>query len=353
MSRGGTRRRSRRALIQSVGDAFARPAAAVPPSGYYLKVGRSAMACQFEVFLRPQDRAHVGAVQDALDEIDRLEAQMTVYRDDSEVSRLNRAAAGGPQPVESRLYDLLRLARGLGASTGGAFDLTAGPLIRCWGFSRREGRVPDDESLQRALGVTGWDRVAFDDERRSVRFLAEGVELNLGSIGKGYALDRAAERLREAGLESFLIHAGHSSIYAAGDSSSGPGWEVAIRDPHAGERSLGSVRLRDRGMSTSGVGEQFFVAEGRRYGHILDPRTGRPAEENVLVTVVAPSAAVAEALSTAFFVMSADEVRRYCEARPEVGTLLVAATPVDPDGRTASHVPRCLGISLEPAEIKA
>ena len=314
---------------------------------YYLRIARRAMACQFEVVLRPQDRSFVGAVHEALDEVDRLEAQMTVYREDSELSRLNRTAFLAPVAVEERLYDLLRLACALGKETEGAFDITSGPLIRCWGFFERKGRLPGGEELRAAQEVSGWDKVSFDDDARSVSFCRQGVELNLGSIGKGYALDRAAEQIRKAGLRDFLIHAGHSSVLAFGDSHKGPGWEISIRDPRVPQGDLGGFCLMNQGMSTSGVGEQFFTANGQRFGHILDPRTGRPDMRNLLCSVVAPTAARAEALSTAFFVMDAERVQGYCEAHPEVGTIVLAASATPEigtsDSRPASF---CWGISL-------
>jgi len=293
--------------------------------GYYLVLGRQAMACQFQIFLRPRDGSFVPAVHEALNEIDRLERQMTVYRDDSEICLLNRTAFACPVPVEERLYGLLRRAHEIGRQTQGAFDITAGPLIRCWGFLERKGRIPGEEELDSARAVTGWDKVLFDDENHSVRFLGSGVELNLGSIGKGYALDRAAELLRSAGLNDFMIHAGHSSIYASGNSNLGPGWEVSIRAPHEPGASLGTIRLVDEGMSTSGTGQQYFVVVGRKFGHLLDPRTGWPSTHNSLCSVTAPGAAQAEALSTAFFVMTPEAVRAYCDSHPEVGSILVAA----------------------------
>jgi FAD:protein FMN transferase len=337
------RARSLRPSLQNRSPAFDMAAS----GGYYLRIGRRAMACQFEVFLRPKDRSFVAAVHEALDEVDRLEAQMTVYREDSELSRLNRSAFLSPVGVEERLYLLLRFASTIGKETGGAFDITAGPLIRCWGFFERKGRRPGDEELRAAREVTGWDKVTFDDAACSVSFCRQGVELNLGSIGKGYALDRAAERLRKAGLRDFLIHAGHSSVLAFGDSNRGPGWEISVRDARVPQGELGSFCLVDQGMSTSGVGEQFFTANGRRFGHILDPRTGWPSGVNLLCSVVAPTAARAEALSTAFFVMDAEEVQSYCEAHPRVGTIVLPASPTEEGEKSNSRpAPFCWGVSL-------
>ncbi len=314
--------------------------------GYYLIVGRPAMACQFQVFLRPDDRGFVSAVHAALDEVDQLEQQMSVYREDSELSILNRAAFLEHVPVEKRLYDLLELAREIGRETRGAFDITAGPLIRCWGFYERKGRIPAPDELEAARQVTGWDKVVFDRSSHSVCFVRKGVELNLGSIGKGYALDRAAQRLRGAGLRNFMVHAGHSSIFASGDSSLGAGWEVSIRDPYNPGCNLGSIRLVNQGMSTSGSGQQFFVVGGRRYGHVLDPRTGEPCLRTSSCSVVAPTAARADALSTAFFVMSPEEVKSYCEEHSEVGSILVGALE-----NAVSGEPLTCGLLLKRPEV--
>jgi thiamine biosynthesis lipoprotein len=307
------------------------------------------MACSFEVFLRPEDRIFVTAVHAAFDLLESLEQQMSVYRPDSELSRLNRVAASTPVRVEPGLYGLLRFAGDLGAETGGAFDITAGALIRCWGFLQRQGRVPAADELERARAASGWQNVVFDDSESTVAFKRPGVELNLGAIGKGYALDEMARKLRDAGLRNFMVHAGHSSILACGNSSAGAGWEVRVKDPRGSEAGLGSVRLDERSLSTSGTGQQFFTEGGRRFGHILDPRTGWPSETNVLCSVLAESAARAEALSTALFVMSESEVRSYFEGHRQVGIILSGLLH---DGSVAE--PLTMGIDLEhPQEVRS
>ncbi len=319
-SESSRRRRTLRGVLSEAVRAARTPAP--PRSGYYIKLGRAAMACQFEVILRPQDRRFIPAVVEALDEVELLERQMSVYREDSEVSRINRTAASGPVEVEARLYRLLRLARHIGIETAGAFDITTGALIRAWGFMQRSGAVPEAGRFQAARAGSGWEHLELDDASRTVSFRRAGVELNLGAIGKGFALDCLAGRLRAAGLANFMAHAGHSSIVGRGDSASPPGWQVSIRAP-GGAGSLGSIRLVDRSISTSAAGTQFFVSEGRCLGHILDPRSGRPAERNALCSVLAPEAAVAEAFSTAFFVLAETEVRSYFTGHPELGIILV------------------------------
>jgi FAD:protein FMN transferase len=283
------------------------------------------MACTFELFLRASDRAHIQAAERALRAVDALEAQLSIFRDDSELSAINRTAHEGFVRVEPRLYALLCVARGVGRETGGAYDVTTGAVSRCWGFLRREAAVPSAEALAAARACAGWDLVTFDDAQQAVRFARPGMELNLGSIGKGFALERVADRLRDAGLADFLLHAGHSSVLAAGDPGSGRGWPVAVRDPRAGGRQLGVVHLFERALSVSGSGEQHVEHEGQRLGHVLDPRSGWPVEGRPLTVVTASRASVAEAFSTAFLVMEDADVRACLDLRTDLGWLGVAA----------------------------
>jgi thiamine biosynthesis lipoprotein len=160
-----------------------------------------------------------------------------------------------------------------------------------------------------------------------VRFLKRGMEVNFNALGKGYALDRAAEVLREAGAEHFLIHGGQSSVVArgsrAGTDAETTGWLVEIRHPLRRNKALAEVRLRDRAMGTSSAAVQFFRHKGRRYGHILDPRTGWPAERVLSATVLAPTGALADALSTAFFVAGHEKAKAYCQSHPGIAAILL------------------------------
>src|SRR6266478_3512254 len=164
----------------------------ITPSGYWLHVNRAAMACRFEVTLPLSDQAGVLIATDALNEVDRLEAQLTFFRETSDVSQINRQAANEPVQVEASLFDLLLLCRRLHRETEGAFDITSGPLTRCWGFLKRDGSVPREHEIEEAQTFVGCDKLLLDHKSRTVRFAQPGVEINLGSIGKGYALDRVA-----------------------------------------------------------------------------------------------------------------------------------------------------------------
>jgi FAD:protein FMN transferase len=197
------------------------------------------------------------------------------------------------------------------------------------------------------MSHVGMQHVQLDEAQRTVRFLAAGVELNLGSIGKGYALDRAAELLQAEGMENFLLHGGNSSVLGRGAKGAGgraqgtekgspsnevsQGWWIGLRHPLEPERRIGEVRLRNRALGTSGSGTQFFLHEGRRYGHILDPRTGEPAEGAYSSTVAAATGAEADALATAFYVLGAERSLDYCRQHANIAAVIMS--PAAENGR--------------------
>ena len=301
------------------------PSTEPPPEAVLLRFARRAMATTFEIVL-PLGTPDAYTVADAgLDEIDRLEQQMTVYRDDSELALINARAALEPVRVEESLFDLFVRCTDLHRESRGAFDIAVGPLVKLWGFYRRQGRMPTTDERREALAVSGMRHIRLDPRERTIAFARPGVELNLGSVGKGHALDRVVRLLhREAGLRSALIHGGHSSVYAVGsEPGSDAGWTVGLRDPDAPEVRLGCFRLRDRGLGISATTHQFFVHEGRKFGHLLDPRTAWPAEGVAVSAVTAPTAAEADALATAFFVLGVEPARQICERRPELGAVLL------------------------------
>lgn len=318
-----------------------------PASGesYFVRVTRQAMACEFEIrFNAGRYERGTELALAALDLVETLEDQLSVFRQSSEICRINRTAAEEPVEIEPRLLELLEMAMRLHDETGGAFDLSCGPLSEAWGFARRAAAVPHEKELAEAMRCVGWQLVELDRATRTIRFRQPGVGLNLGSIGKGYALDRCAEVLIEGGVDSFLIHGGHSSVLARGSPTAmhdrsaadrsaadrSQGWEVGILHPLRPDRRLAKLRLADRALATSGSWAQSFVHRGRRYSHILDPRCGRPAEGILSATVVAPSGTLADALSTALFVLGPEKALDFCRNRPEIGAVL--ACPVRHSG---------------------
>jgi thiamine biosynthesis lipoprotein len=278
------------------------------------------MACRFEITLSQEDAADVTGARAALDEADDIEAVLTVFRDTSDVADLNRRAGGEDVVVSPALFALLTRSAELNAATEGAFDVTSTPLSRCWGFLTREGRVPNDDEIEAARARAGMRHVRLDAVTRGVRFDRPGVEVNFGAIGKGYALDRMAAILRRQSVRRALLSAGRSSVLALGGR--GRGWPIDVR-PTLASRVAARLWLRHGAVGTSGAGEQFIECDGRRYGHVIDPRSGRPAEGVLGATVVTSTAADADALSTAFLIGGAALARRYCDAHPGTVAILV------------------------------
>ncbi|MGD9855441.1 MAG: FAD:protein FMN transferase [Planctomycetaceae bacterium] len=288
-----------------------------------IRLETRAMGCAWSVIMNPGPPRQVMAASDALDLVHDLEGQMTVYRDDSELARINFAAHESPQPVEEGLFDLLRQCRAWGEATAWAFDPASGPLIALWKQCRDERRIPTADEIRETMNCVGIERILFDDRERTIAFPHARFQMDLGAVGKGYAIDRAADHLKQEGVNDFLVHGGHSSLLATGDHHGQGGWPVGLKNPLLTERRYATVLLADGGMSTSGSNIQYFRQGGRRYGHILDPRTGWPAEGLLSVTVLAPTAAEADALSTAFYVMGLEKAREYCHNRPQIGAILV------------------------------
>lgn len=294
-----------------------------PLDASLLRFSRPAMATLFELLLPVGTLRSAETAAEVFDQIDELESQMTIYRDDSEMSRINRLACDQEMAVESRLLQLLNDAARLNTQTWGAFDVTSGPLIKAWGFFRRQGRVPSPRERQEAMNRVGMKHVELNMERSTVRFLRPGMEINLGSIGKGYALDRCGETLRFRGVSSAMLHGGGSSVLAIGSQPNDPrGWPIGLTHPWE-RRRIGVVYLRNRAMGTSAATYQHFEYNRRKLGHILDPRTGLPASGVASATAIADSAASADALATAFYVLGVEKTRLYCQAHPEVGAILL------------------------------
>ncbi|MCG3199693.1 MAG: hypothetical protein GHCLOJNM_04217 [bacterium] len=308
------------------GGELAPPQSEGAGEGWLYKFRREAMATRFEILIEVIDADLAPVARAGLDRIDRLEAQLTVYRDTSEVCGLNRSAFEGEVAVEAELFELLGLSRALWEETEGCFDVAVHPLLVAWGVFKGPRRTPSPEEIAAALEVSGMDKVVLNPERRSVRFSRPGVGINFGAIGKGYALDRVAEEVRAGGLEHFLLHGGHSSVLARGSSTWEAGWLVTVVDPTNWDRPIAKVRLSNEALSTSS--ERLETLLAGETSHVLDPRTGRPLEGDLLsVTVKTPSAARAEGLSTAFLVMGLDKTLEYCKKHPDVGVLAVRRSP--------------------------
>jgi thiamine biosynthesis lipoprotein len=289
-------------------------------------LARHAMATRFEIVLNGNHPVALRAAgEEALAEIERIEAQLSLYRPSSEITRINARAAREPVRVSPGVFALLERASTLSRETGGAFDITIAPLVRCWGFMGEGGLVPGAEALAEARNRVGMRFIQLDPEALTVRFEREGMMLDLGAIGKGYAIERAAELLQDAGIASALLHGGTSTVYALGRAENGEPWKVAIDHPQetASPRLLATVPLENQALSVSAVWGKFFESAGRTYGHVLDPRTGQPADSALLAAVVLSSATESDALSTALLVHGAGGHDPLSTLRPGMRTLLL------------------------------
>jgi FAD:protein FMN transferase len=318
--------RSARRVVEAAGEVLADHIAEserVPVAGNTIRLETQAMACAWNVIMNPGPPEQVMRASEALEIVHEVESRLTVYRAQSEISQVNFHAADRPVPVSPELYAILDRARALSLETDGAFDPATGSLLRTWRAARREGRIPTQQEIDDALLTTGVAKIEFNPVARTIRFPQPGFAFDLGAIGKGYGVDRAADALRTAGLTDFVIHGGYSSVYGAGDHVGQGGWPIALTNPLFLDGAYATVLLHNAGLGTSGSNVQYFRYEGRRYGHILDPRTGWPAEGLLSATVIAPETADADAISTALYVMGMDAARSWCERHPSVGALLV------------------------------
>lgn len=284
-----------------------------------LEQSLDAMGSVYTIVAYGEDRGVLlAAVDQAFDEVRRIDRMLSNYRTDSELSRLNREAgrASGAVPVGEEFFRLLEACQRYHRASEGAFDISVGPLMKIWGFYKGSGRLPHRAEIRGVLAKTGFDKVTLNGQDRTVRFARNGMELDPGGIGKGYAVDRMAAILKAAKVASALISAGNSSIYALGAPPNENGWKISIRHPRDLSRQVEETVLKDMSLSTSGTSEKFFRAEGRIYSHIMDPRTGYPAQGMLSVSVVAPSALDSEAWTKPVFINGRQWTANYVKNNP-------------------------------------
>ncbi len=258
-------------------------------------------------------------------EFERLDRLLSVWREGSDVIRLNQAGSGVAVPVHDDTRRVLRAAAQVSAWTAGKFDVTFGALAEVWKFDHdQDNRVPSPEEIAARLARVDYRAVVVDEAAGTALLTRPGIRVHLGGIGKGYAVDRAVALLRQAGLRDFLIQAG-GDLYAGGRAGGTP-WRLGIQDPRGpGGEPFASVELGDATFSTSGDYERFFVKDGVRYHHILDPDTGQPARGCRSVTIVARDAVVADALSTGVFILGPERGLALVEQLPGVEAVIVTA----------------------------
>ena len=314
------------------------------------------MSTRFEIVLHGNDEGALrAAAEEAMNEIEALETQLSLYQSSSEIAHVNARGARGPVRVTPNVFRLLQQAQKLSSETGGAFDITIAPLVRCWGFMDGAGGLPSDQQIEEARSRVGMHHMILDETNFSVQFDRDGVMLDLGAIGKGHAIERAATLLREAGSTSAILHGGTSTVFAIGKPRDGDAWKVAIdnspvtrdteapkdRDatapfspaPEGKPGLLDVVFLRDEALSVSAVWGKCFRADGKTYGHVLDPQSGQPASRALLAAVVLPSATETDAFSTALLALGSEGHDRIAGLRSGLRTWLLTPAVDDEPSR--------------------
>ncbi len=269
--------------------------------------------------------AALSAFEEAFAEFDRLDALMTVWREDSDVSKVNAAAGRAAIPVGPEVYDAVSKALEMSKMCDGKFDITFGALSGLWKFDQdQDDSIPSDADIAARLPLIGYEMVEIDPAAHTVKLEKPGMKIHLGGIGKGFAVDRAVAILKSHGLHDFMVQAG-GDLYVAGKKGD-RAWRVGIRDPRGPRSSyFAAAEVADATFSTSGDYERFFIKDGKRYHHIIDPDLGRPAMASRSVTIMAPSATLAEGLSKCVFIMGPEKGLALVESVPQVGAVIVDA----------------------------
>jgi thiamine biosynthesis lipoprotein len=270
------------------------------------------------------ESAGLALIEEVLDEYRRIDRAMSTYRDDSEISRVNREAATGAVPVGRELLGLIEVSLDLSRASDGAFDISYESVGYLYDFRAR--RRPDADAIAAAIGAVDYRQILVDADAGSLRFGRPGMRINLGGIAKGYAVEQGARILREAGVGHALLNAGGDSR-VIGDRRGQP-WIIGVRHPRLENEVVTRLALVDEAVSTSGDYERFFEENGRRYHHILNPATGEPTETLLSATVIGPDATLTDGLATTVFVQGAEAGLALIERYPDYEAIVV-----EPSGR--------------------
>ena len=268
------------------------------------------------------------AVKLAFEEIKRIDSLMNVYNEDSEISRINRSAGKSAVAVSADTLRVIDQSISFAHLTDGALDITIAPLMELWGFRNGPKQIPLDNELREKLSLVDYRKILVDADRSTVKLGSPGMQVDVSGIAKGYAVDRAIQILRDAGIQNALVNAG-GDIYALGSPPGKKSWRIGIRHPLDSADLLGILELRDKAVATSGDYENFFQVDGKRYCHIMDTKTGWPVEDIMSVTIVADSSAEADALATAVFPLGADHGMKLIENLEGVDGIIVTGEKED------------------------
>ena len=283
-----------------------------------LKRSQMIMGTMVEITVMPPDEQ---AIEAAFEEMKKVDTLMSTYKENSEVSILNRE---GENHLSAETLQVIREAINFSEITGGAFDITCRPLINLWKKAKKEQVIPSPQEIKEALSLVGYEKIKILPEGDVVRFKQKGMQIDLGGIAKGYAVDRAIEALRKNGIRRALVNAG-GDLYALGNGPGGEKWKVGIQDPREEGKLLGIIKVKDVGVATSGDYQRYFTIEGKRLSHIVNPKTGQTVQDVPMsVTVIAPHATTTDALATGVFVLGPQKGMELIESLPQVEGMIVS-----------------------------
>lgn len=296
------------------------------PNSNIHRFSHNAMATIFEVLICHQEKIYAQqAAQEAFFEVDRLEQELSRFIENSDISRINQLAINESTKVGPDAFECLLQCTKLYIDTNGAFDITIGSMMDCWLHEDKTLRNPSKKEIRLAKQRTGLHHIQLDETQFSVQIISSPVQLDPGGFGKGYAVDKMAELLIEWDFEAFLIHGGKSSVLAVGSPPEEKGWRVSLTSPFSVRQTIKQIWLKNQAMSGSGLQKGF---------HIIDPRTAQPIKTNRAAWTFSPTAATCDALSTAFLVMTSNEVTKYCLNHPEVKAIIITE---DKEGKTCGE----------------
>ncbi len=314
-----------------------RPAPVEADSGFRLVMGTFARV----VCAAPDANAAKTCIKAAIAEIHKVDGLMSDYKDDSEISIVNREAFGRAVAVSRPTFEVLRRAVEFSSLSGGAFDITIGPLVDLWRAAGEANRPPTEAELLAARARVGSDKLILDANNLSVRFLVEKMRLDLGGIAKGYAIDRAAETMIENGATGGMVDIG-GDIRCFGSPAAGRDhWRIGLQDPKYARDEIGPgkpllvLKLKNTAVATSGGYRRFALVEGKRHSHIIDTRTGQSSERLTSVTIIAPDAITADALATAVSVLGAEKGLELIEKLPRTEAIIIPSDEVETLVKTA------------------
>jgi len=283
-----------------------------------LKRSQMIMGTMVEITVMPPDEQ---AIKAAFEEMKKVDSLMSIYKENSEVSILNRE---GENHLSAETLQVIREAINFSEITGGAFDITCRPLINLWKKAKKEKVIPSPQEIKEALSLVGYEKILLEGDM--IRFKQKGMQIDLGGIAKGYAVDRAIEALRKNGIRRALVNAG-GDLYALGNGPGGEKWKVGIQDPREEDKLLGIIKVKDVGVATSGDYQRYFTftIEGKRLSHIVNPKTGQTVQDVPMsVTVIAPDATTTDALATGVFVLGPQKGMELIESLPQVEGMIIS-----------------------------